>query len=414
MDEERRDDVYFGIDLSAEDTIVSFYQLNMEEPETISTVVGSEAYRIPTFLAKRKGIGQWFFGAEAKRQVSRGAAVGISNFFETAVDGGKIFVETEEYSARDLLTIFLRMLLALPGRRYAGARLARLCICVERLNMQVVETMTVAAGRLGIEPGRLLVLDRRESFYYYALSQEPSLFFHDVLLFDCRGNSLSHCILSRDESTRPQTIQLLQETDEDLVEDRDMQFHVICQRILSERTISSVYLIGDGFDGDWMKLSLAGLLKGRRVFQGKNLYSKGACYAGAIRDGKKDWPFVYIGNNELKVNVSLKVLRRSQMQFITLLTAGESWYEQRGECEVILDGSPEIECWLQRPESRKAEIRVLSLHDFPDRENRTTRLRIEAAPISDRSVRMTIRDLGFGEMVPSTGRIWEHTVSIDG
>ena len=36
---------YLGIDLCDTYAMVSFYQLNMEEPDTVSTIAGSENYR---------------------------------------------------------------------------------------------------------------------------------------------------------------------------------------------------------------------------------------------------------------------------------------------------------------------------------------------------------------------------------
>ena len=162
-----------------------------------------------------------------------------------------------------------------------------------------------------------------------------------------------------------------------------------------------------------MKASLQYLCHTRKVFVGKNLYSKGACYAGFIKDGKRDWPFVYIGDNELKLSLFLQVLVGNEMQFFTLITAGQSWFDEVGECEVILDGTPEIEVWIQRPESREAHVELLELTDMVERERRTSRLRITAEPISDRKIKITIRDLGFGEIAPSSNRTWEHTVCLE-
>ena len=101
------------------------------------------------------------------------------------------------------------------------------------------------------------------------------------------------------------------------------------------------------------------------------------------------------------------------MKFYTLIDAGQSWYTAKGECEVILDGEYEIEFYIQRPDSREAHVEVLELTDLPyNRENRTTRLRIEAEPISDVAISITIIDLGFGEISPSSGLTWSHTISI--
>lgn len=67
--EQRMEDVYYGIDINDRYTMLSFYQKHMDEPETVSTVMGSENYQIPTYLAKKKGVGQWFIGNEARTQV---------------------------------------------------------------------------------------------------------------------------------------------------------------------------------------------------------------------------------------------------------------------------------------------------------------------------------------------------------
>ena len=44
---------YLGIELNDSYAMVSYMQPNMEEPETVSTIAGSENYRIPTLLALR-------------------------------------------------------------------------------------------------------------------------------------------------------------------------------------------------------------------------------------------------------------------------------------------------------------------------------------------------------------------------
>ena len=412
MDVKNSQGVYFGIDISKKYTLVSYYQLNMEAPETISTVMGGAVYQIPTFLAKKRGIGQWFYGNEARSQVSMNQAVAVDDLFESAVKNEKVYIETEEYLARDLLLIFFRKLLTMPGYLYTNSPLAKLVICVEHLNMDIVEMFTMIANRLELTSSQILVIDRRESFYYYVLNQDPNIFLHEVMLYDYSDNNLTHCLLTQNLNSTPKLIELVEGNDGLLMDNKDVEFDKIIEKTQEGKIISAVYLIGDGFDGDWMKLSLSRLLSKRRVFSGKNLYSKGACYAGVIRDGKMNWPYLYLGDHELKLNLSLKVVCKNEMKFYSLIEAGESWYETSGECEIILDGTPEIEFWIQKLDSRQAMVEVLELHDMPPRENRTTRLRIQALPISDKEIKLTIKDLGFGEIVPASNRIWEHHIRI--
>ena len=291
--------------------------------------------------------------------------------------------------------------------------LTKLVICLDKVSVEYMELFSAIMVKLGIETDKLLLIDRRESFYYYALSQGPETFLHDVVMFDYTESDMVSCRLRRNMHTTPQVINLDQKNHGKLLDQKDGEFQKIAQDVIDGQVVSAVYLIGDGFDGDWMKASLQYLCHTRKVFVGKNLYSKGACYAGFIKDGKRDWPFVYIGDNELKLNLYLKVLVGNEMQFFTLITAGQSWFDEVGECEVILDGTPEIEVWIQRPESREAHVELLELTDMVERERRTSRLRITAEPISDRKIKITIRDLGFGEIVPSSNRTWEHTVCLE-
>ena len=322
------------------------------------------------------------------------------------------FLYGTTYEAKDLMVIYFNKLFSIPGPMAAMGDVEKLVICVEQVNLEVMELMNYVASKLSIDSSRLMLIDRNECFYYYALCQRPELFLYSCALFDYSGNNLVSCVLTRNQATRPQVVNLDVVNHGELGDSRDEIFDEIIADTFGSKLFSSVYLVGDGFDGEWMKTSLARLCKGRKVFMGKNLYSKGACHAGYIKDGKKDWPFIYIGDNDLKLNLSLKILDNNVMKFLTLIDAGESWYDCKGECEVILDGEPEIEFYIQRPDSREAHTDVLELVDMPKRENRTTRLRIEASPISDVAVSIVITDLGFGEISPSSGKSWEHTISI--
>lgn len=405
------DGAYVGIDISSRNTVLSIYNSNMDEPATISTILGEENYSIPTVLAKRVGMGQWFFGEEALKMSRLKEAVLVEELYNLALRDGQIFIDAENYSARELLVIFFKKLFSIPGPMAALGEVEKLVICVEQINLETMELMNYVASKLGIEHNHLMLIDRTECFYYYALSQKPELFLYNVALFDYSGNNMVSCTLNRNQSTRPQVITLNVINHGEITENRDELFDQIITDTFGSSLFSSVYLVGDGFDGEWMKLSLSHLCKGRKVFLGKNLYSKGACYGAYIKDGKRDWPFIYIGDNDLKLNLSIKILDNNVMKFFTLIDAGESWYDAKGECEVILDGEPEIEFFIQKPESREAHSEVLELTDLPKRENRTTRLRIEARPVSDVDVAITITDLGFGEISPASGKCWEHTIT---
>ncbi len=405
-----RKGMYLGLEINDKYAMISYFQLHMNEPQTLSTIMGSENYQVPLLLAKKKGVGQWFIGNEAKQRSSMGEAVLVEGVLDRALAHEEIFVDHQRFSARDLLTIYLSRLLAMLGMSTTRWPILKLTIVLDAVSMDHIELFSTVAAKLEIESDRLLLIDSQEAFYYYALSQKSELYKKDVVLFDHRSSDLISTVLVRNTNTKPQLISLEHQNLGKLLDNKDMQLLQLWNANFADREVSTVYLIGDGFDGEWAKESLQEICQGRKVFLGKNLYSKAACYCGVVKDDAVEWPFAYIGANELKLNLYLKVVSGNELQLFTLLSAGESWLESKGECEVILEGTPEIEFFVQEPDCREAHIELLELTDLPKRERRTTRLRISAIPVSDCEIKISIRDLGFGEIVRSTGKTWEHTI----
>lgn len=401
---------YLGIDLNDFYAMVSFFQSNMSEPETVSTIAGSEMYHIPTLLARRKNIGMWYYGEEAKKMAKTTEVICIDSLLRRAVSNEIISVGGESYEAVDLLALFLRKVMDLPQKLGNYSRIERLVITVERLTRENMEMFWKVAARLEYSPEHFMVVDHKESFYYFALSQQEQLWLHDVFLFACERDLIYFYDLKRNLRTKPQVISIHESGRQALGEDRDHDFSEILIKAFENRIISSVYLVGDGFDGNWMSRSINVLCRGRRAFMGKNLFSKGACYAAEIRDHEDTWPYIYMGENEMKFNLSLKVRDKGGVVFYNLISAGKNWFETKGECEVILSGNREVDFWKQLPNSREAKIETLELTDLPQRPDRTTRLRITANPIADDKIEIEIKDLGFGEFFRGTDKVWKYTM----
>lgn len=403
---------YLGIDLNDHYAMVSFYQLNKEEPDTISTVAGSECYQIPLILAKRKGMGQWYYGDEAKKMAKSCEMICVDSLLRRATARELIRIDDEAIQAEELLTLFLKKIIQLPQKLGNPTYCDRIVITMERLSRENMEVFWEISQRLGLKKEQFMVIDHKESFYYFALNQQEALWLHDVYLFEYEQGSLHYYGLNRNMRTTPQVVTIFESGKMSLSEDKDSDFLKIEQQAFENKIISSVYLVGDGFDGDWLKLSLNYLCRGRRAFVGKNLFSKGACYAAKVRDQEAQWPYIYMGENEMKFNLSLKIKNRGNLEFYNLISAGKNWFETSGVCEVILAGTEEIDFWKQLPNSREARIETLELTDLPKRPDRTTRLRITATPVADNKVEIEIRDLGFGEIYRSTDKIWKHTISM--
>ena len=403
---------YIGIDLNDKYAMISFYTQEMSEPNTISMVTGSEVYQIPVSLCKKRESRQWLYGEEAKKSAKETGSFYIDGLPQKALAREKVEFEGTVYESTELLFVFLKKLLLLPPCTGENIWPDKLVITTENMNLEYRKLFGLFAEWMQMPSERMMLLDYRESFYYYAFSQPAEICLHDVVLYYYMAGKLFYWRLSRDKKTVPQVSSIEEKRYDGILKDRDESFAEMIAEDFAGKIISSVYLIGDGFDGEWMKKSLAILCRGRRVVMGRNLFCKGACYAAAAKREDADWPYIYIGDNELRLNISLKVENKGKSEFLTLITAGENWYEAGGECEVILNGSPSIELWFQPPKSMEASVRLLELTDLPKRKERTTRLRISAKPTAVDRIAFRIMDMGFGEIVKGTEKVWEYAVTI--
>lgn len=409
---EARTPYFIGIDLNNKNAMISYFQLNMKEPDTVSPIAGSEVYQIPLVLAKRKELGQWYYGDNARKMAKNSEVICIDSLLNRAISCEEIVIDDENYKAEELLALFIKKLLLLPQKLGNPQFCDKVVITLERLSKENMELFWRILPLLDLKPEQFMLIDHKESFYYYALSQESSLWAHEVYLFEAEKSNIRYFGLKRDVRTKPQLISIIESSRYTLNNNMDDEFGALVNKAFENKLVSTVYLVGDGFDSGWMKNSLNLLCRGRRVFLGKNLFSKGACYAALARIEDNKWPFIYIGENEMKFNLSLKVKDKGNLSFYNLISAGKNWFEIKGQCELILSDTIEIDFWKQLPSSREAKIETLELTDMPARPNKTTRVRITAVPISDDKIAIDIKDLGFGEIFRSTNKTWHFTMSM--
>lgn len=398
-----------GIDINKNGAVLSFMEDRGTEASTL-TLEDKEGSRvIPLCMAKERGLGRWYTGEEAAyRAISDGALI-TDDLYQKALLGGAVNIEGRDYLYEELFFTYIRRIIEEAGIPVSGLR--KLVFTVPLVDVKVVELFESANKALSLDRGVISVIDHKEGFMYYTLSQNPTIYSQNVVMLEYEPGRILSYLLSRDTGLRPQVINIKMNTRDTLQGDLDSELLSFARSVLEPTEVSSVFLTGD-FDTDILPQSIEYLCSKGRVFMGDNLFSKGAAFAGKIKLRKLPWEYVYIGDHEMKMNLSLKIIDQNEMGFLTLVEAGDSWYETGESCEVILDGTPEFECWIQSPQSRSAKIQKIELRNLPKRENRTTRLRITAKPLSPVKVAITILDLGFGDIAPKSDMIWNHEVDL--
>ena len=195
------------------------------------------------------------------------------------------------------------------------------------------------------------------------------------------------------------------------MERMDRELLDIARQECQGNLISSVYLIGDGYSEEWMKESLKYLCRGRRVFQGTNLYSKGACYGMLERlsPGEIGAGYVFLGDDKLKSNVGMRVLRRGEDSYYALLDAGVNWFDTGSTGEFYLRGENVLELVITPLDGGEPRLEQMLLEGL---EAENTRIRMELVMEDERRMKAEVTDLGFGEFRPGSGRVWELEVQL--
>lgn len=404
--------VIVGYDLGNKYAQISCYVTGSEEEiRTLSSVAGSSVYTIPLALSKRQGVNQWFYGSEAIRYAGEEEGILVENLLKLARDGEPVQIDGALIDPVALLTLFLKRSLGLLSQVTNTERIGALMITCEEVDHRMLEVLTAATEGLHLKTDQICFQSHVESFYYYNLYQPEELWQHKTILCEYGDASIRTYCMECNRHTTPVVAYMEEREFPFPVPESDEKMQEIAKKLCENQMISSVYLIGEAFSRDWMKESLRYLCKGRRVFQGNNLFSKGACYGMMERltPGENGKNHVFLGKDKLKSNIGMKVLRQGEESYQALLDAGINWYEAKNTMEFYL------------LEGRAVEILITSLTGKGNRIARIVpeelqegiiRLRISVEMRDDTHLKVELEDLGFGTFRAATHHIWKEEIEL--
>ena len=409
------DKLIIGYDLANICSQISYSYINDEgKVETVSSVAGEENFDIPTVLCKKCGLNQWLFGKDALRYYEEYPEQGIliDNLWQLALAGELIQVEGKSYEPEALLTLFVKRSLGLLSGISSLDKIQSLMFTCEELSERGKEVLQIVKNGLGLKNTEIFMQDYRESYYGYMLYQPSDLWLYGSVLMDYRGNSLKLLRLENNKNTTPIVVYISGE--EYSFRGEDIELLELAQELFGEERISSVYLIGEKFAGGWMKESLKYLCDGRRVFQGNNLYSKGACFClqEKMRTSEAGKLYVFLGQDKLKANVGMKVLKRGEEAYFALLDAGIDWFEIDYECEVYLQDENCLELMVT-PLIHTAVKRIeIPLEGLGLKEGESTRVYLHFTLLNEKVLCVEVEDLGFGCFRTPAETKWKHEITL--
>ena len=427
-DKKNEQGITVGYDLGHQFAQISYCSPDMQEPETVSAVAGTEQYNIPAVLCKRVGVGQWYYGKEAVKFAKEEGGILVEDLLMLAERGEDVMVEGEAFDPVALLTLFVKRSLSLLNMQVSLGSVANLMFTVEELTPRLVDVLTRVAAGLQMKTKSICFQSHLESFYAYTLHQSAELRKHDVVIFEysdvmkmlhfsCNLRT-APMVVTIDQQEFPEILRRVWDSEEGARERQKQELDNLFLRIVEEnlqnQLVSTIFLLGDGFKEGWAKESLKLLCRNRRVFQGNNLYSKGACYGmlERIHPGEEWKKYVYLGADKLKSNIGMKVLRRGEDSYYAIMDAGSNWYETVSDFDMILEDGDTVDFIIIPLTGGEVTERQIHLPGMPVRPRATTRLNVHVEMTAVNQATVTVEDRGFGELFPSSGKAWSSTILV--
>ena len=419
-DKPHRGSVFVGYDLGERYTQISYCLFGESDVETVAPVVGTKQYNIPFMLCKRKGTNQWLYGKEAVKCAGEETKCPVYDILNLAKKGTEIELDGETYDPVALLTLFVRKSLGLMSFIVPVEHIGALLFTVDRMDDRMVDILLQVAANLQVKTEHIYFQNHTESLYSFMLYQPSELWAYQVVVCEHDGRYLKTYRMECNKRTTP-IVALIEEAGyetvvvpEETFRVADKRFLGILERLCEGRIVSSAYLLGDGFREEWHKKSLQFLCRNRRVFQGNNLYSRGAVYSllekfDASEAGKTH---IFLGEDKLKANIGMRVLRQGKESYYALLDAGENWYELHKSCEIFLGREKEVSFVITPLNGKNVETKTIPLAGARETGAPFTRYALDVAMASADTVQVSVTDLGLGEFFLASGQKWEESFQI--
>lgn len=344
----------------------------------------------------------------------------VTDFFARIRRGEEIEMEGKISHPVNLLAFFFRKTLSLTRQQFPGETIQQLVVTAASAGQELVNQIYEALEQLGIGRDRAMVISHKQAFLYYVLYQKKELWVNDVGLFDYTGEELKYYQMQVDRSKNPILVGVQEKDYSDalnLSESEDGHRAVIFENVvygaIHKQLLSTLYMTGDGFDGDWADPVFHKLCVGRRLFKGRNLYASGACYAAKeIGETQKLTDYLLLDEEMISSHLSMNVYADAKQKALPLARAGTPWYMVDQEISLIPSGESELTLTAQNIFDHREKQFILELEPVMGRLDRHCRLGLRVRFASPKRCVVTLKDEGFGEFFPTSNRIWEKTFDI--
>ena len=253
------------------------------------------------------------------------------------------------YEARWLLGKFIELTL----QTFRKKEVTFVSFTVPWIDQEIRTFLREAGAQAGVDKARVYAMDYRESFCYYMLYQPKELWQYESALFYCDREKIEAYMLKQlntDYRREKENFVSVEKVAEAQMEElkavypvlnveqakmADFRFQKFIESVFEKKIVSSVFLMGEGFENNWYPKALRVLCNGRRAFIGNNLYSKGACYTAYRKLFMHIENPVYLSEDKLTDQITVNMRVDGQEMWYPIVSWGAHWYESNNQWEVI-------------------------------------------------------------------------------
>ncbi len=388
----------------------------------------SQQDSIPTAVCKEKGKDSWLVGEEAYQTALKGRGSLVDKLASLLRKDGTATIEGKCYSAEELLGYFFRELLTQQlaalgtDNTPAFADIDMLVLSVRKPEAKLMTCLKSVLEGLGIPA--VYVISHTESFLHFVLHQDRNLYNRTVGMFELGNQCLYYyeLVVSRgsrrfvraaaEAQEEAFNLDILNSPAGEKIADRILTS--LAERNLEGKSYSAVILSGRGFEStEFAPDFMHTICQRRRVCIEPRLIAIGAALRARGLAEKEAEEYTILCDTRSLCDISVEVKKNEHEERLLLAKAGEEWIGKQSAAELILDDQNYVDFQVTALAGQKKPLQFrMLLEGFPERENRTTRIRIETAFLTQEKLQVNVRDEGFGELFPKTETMVSETLDL--
>ena len=404
-----------GIDYTSEYCQACYYSTRHNCPESVASGTEVMRYLIPTALSYDSENDDWLIGQTAVDHARETGAYLFEDLLQNIFLNEKCYVNDREYTYTQLLAVFFGKLIELTQRTTSIMSIENITVNLRHIDHEIKQAIYEVFALLKLPAEKIKLQSCAESFVYYVLEEDRSLWEKGAELFDFSGEGFFEKQLSVSKGPNGEDFVYVYENthNEDFsyeglenyayVDHMDERLLSLFREVIAENPVSSVYFTGKGFTELWFGKTLQEVSENARAFKGNNLYAKGACLAGVLRasEDKKDYNIICDGRT--KATIAVEASYKGSLCILNLSKAPVDYFDAGLVTDFILDDIQTIRFYITSLVSRERTFVDFDLSAFPQRPNKTTRVEIDIRYLNDCECEISITDKGFGEFFKGSG-----------